>query len=394
VVGTDFLRYEPRIHFMHIFMNPPFSEGIEHLLHAWRMIYEGEITCILPTTALEGKYADERVLLSLIESYGTSEPIGQAFKHSEHPTDVECAIVRLTRKANGDKFDFDVTNDNEAEADFSDVQDNELALQGFVENLLASFQAAVGHYEDYVKARLKIERYTAPFERSYSHKDNIIAVADDKKAPRERHNTFVSGLQELAWNKILDHPRFQAMLTARARAMLAEFRARQKRVDFNEQNIRAMFGELVAKKDDLLMAAVLDAFDNMTEYHKDNRIHVEGWVSDKAWMANRRVVLPYYVEYGYGGFSINYRRYEEMNDIDRAMCVVSGLPYEEICTIENALRAAFGNRSRPGNTTESTFFEVKFYKKGTIHLYFKDEELWKKFNRMAAQGRNWSPPGE
>ncbi len=34
-----------------------------------------------------------------------------------------------------------------------------------------------------------------------------------------------------------------------------------------------MFGEIVVKKDDLLMAAILNAFDNMTEYHEENRIY-------------------------------------------------------------------------------------------------------------------------
>jgi hypothetical protein len=394
IVGEDFLEYTPTLHFTHVIANPPFSQGVEHLLYAWRMIYEGEIVCLLPLTSLEGKYADERVLLALIEDHGTFEPVGQAFKNAERPTDVEVAIVRLTKKGTGDRFDFDVANDNSVDADFSDAQNNELALNGFVENLLASFQAAVGNYEEYVKARMKIERYTAPFERAhYTSDHNIITEADGKQTPHERHNTFVSGLQERAWNSILDHPRFQAILTSRARDMLAEFRARQKRVDFNEKNIRAMFGELVAKKDDLLMAAVLDVFDNMTEYHEENRIHVEGWKSDKAWMVNRRVVLPYYVEYGWGGFHINYHRRDKLNDIDRAMCVVANLPYDDICRIETALEASFQRKGE--RKCESEFFSpIRYFQKGTIHLTFKDEALWKKFNQIAAMGRGWLPPGQ
>ncbi len=391
IVGEDFLQYTPTLHFTHIIMNPPFSEGVEHLLYAWRMIYEGEIACILPVTSLEGKYADERVLLNLIQEHGSIEPIGKAFQNSEHPTDVEVAIVRLTKKSSGMKFDFDVTNTNDAEADFAEVQNSELALNGFVESLLASFQAAVAHYEEYVKARMAIERYTAPFDHYTKYDTHIIFQADQKDTPRERHNTFVSGLQEKAWSKILDHPRFQAILTSRARDMLAEFRTRQKRVDFNEQNIRAMFGELVAKQDDLLMAAILDVFDNMTEYHEENRVHVEGWKSDKAWMVNRRVVLPYYVEYSWGGFHVNWHRRDNLNDIDRAMCVLAGKPYDDIVRCETAMENSFHNGA--SGKCESTFFEIRYYKKGTIHLYFKDEVLWKKFNLTAAQGRNWLPPG-
>ncbi len=154
-----------------------------------------------------------------------------------------------------------------------------------------------------------------------------------------------------------------------------------------------MFGEIVAKKDDLLQAAILDAFDNMTEYHEENRIHVEGWKSDKAWMASRKVVLPYFVEYGWGGFSVRYQYRDKLNDIDRAMCVVAGLPYDNVIRIETALEDEFRSTHKTGLCSSTFFSPIRYYKKGTIHLTFKDEALWKKFNLLAAQGRNWLPPG-
>jgi hypothetical protein len=56
-----------------------------------------------------------------------------------------------------------------------------------------------------------------------------------------------------------------------------------------------------------------------------------------------------------------------------------------------ALEISF--RNHPG-WSESTFFEMKYYKKGTLHLKFKDEALWNDFNLAAARGRNWLPPGK
>jgi hypothetical protein len=53
---------------------------------------------------------------------------------------------------------------------------------------------------------------------------------------------------------------------------------------------------------------------------------------------------------------------------------------------------------RPGdafdNTCESTFFEIKFFKKGTVHLTFKDEKVWEQFNLAACAGKNWLPESE
>jgi hypothetical protein len=41
------------------------------------------------------------------------------------------------------------------------------------------------------------------------------------------------------------------------------------------------------------------------------------------------------------------------------------------------------------NQTESEFFHIKFWMKGTVHLTFKDKDLWARFNITAAKGKQW-----
>jgi hypothetical protein len=41
----------------------------------------------------------------------------------------------------------------------------------------------------------------------------------------------------------------------------------------------------------------------------------------------------------------------------------------------------------------STFFRVRFWKKGTMHIEFLDEDLWRELNIRAAQGKNWVGAG-
>lgn len=393
LLADDFLTYTPRLHFTHILMNPPFSQAEDHLLHAWNILYEGQIVCILPNTILEGKTEKERTICQLIADHGHGhepERLGPAFAHAENPTNVNVVIVRLCKQADGEKLDWEVHNDRDL-PDFDVAENRELAPGGFVTSLLASYNASLAHYEAYNRARQDVLRYAGPFLSSYGL--DPMQEADKETEPQKRYNTFLSLMTEEAWSKILDHPKFQAVLTERARNMMREFRSRQRRVDFNEHNLRAMFDELVSKQDELLMGAVLDAFDTMTKFHEANRIYYEGWKSNKAWKVNRRVVLPYYVEFSYGSLRLQYQNTESLNDIDRALSVVAGVPYTSTQTVKAALELAFHNRE-VGGVTDSTFFEIKFYKKGTIHLYFLDEALWKKFNLMAARGRNWLPPGQ
>lgn len=390
LVGEDFLAYTPQVRFSHILMNPPFDHAVDHILHAWEILQDGEIAAIMPATALEGKYLKEQTLLQLIADHGSMEPAGQPFKAAERPTNVEVYIVRLKKTDRASRLEWDIHNDQET-PNFGKVgESQEVAVQGFINDLLASHTAARNNFEVYNDARQRLTVYVRPFYRG--HGDDALQASDKAKEPTLRWNNFITTLNEQAWAKVLDHPGFQSLLTARARAMMNDFRQRQQRVDFNEANLRSMFDELVAKQSEILEGAVLDAFDTLTEHHKDNRIYFEGWKSDLAWKVNKKVVLPNKVSFSYNSFNSVYD--EKLNDVDRALCVVSGTPYADILTVPAALNAIFRGHARHPGETESTFFRIKYFLKGTIHLYFLDLDLLAKFNYRAAKARNWLPPGE
>jgi hypothetical protein len=78
------------------------------------------------------------------------------------------------------------------------------------------------------------------------------------------------------------------------------------------------------------------------------------------------------------------------------MCSIKGKRFDSILKIQTALDNKFKEIGRVGsgsfdNRCESEFFELRFFKKGTLHLYFKEEYLWKEFNIRAAKAKNWLP---
>ncbi len=81
------------------------------------------------------------------------------------------------------------------------------------------------------------------------------------------------------------------------------------------------------------------------------------------------------------------------NDLDRVLCVLAGRKFEECRTVEKALRASFQRRAAAYTASnqfcESEFFEIRFFKKGTIHLMWKDAKLREQFNETAARGKRW-----
>ena len=397
VVGWDFLTYEPRLQYTDFIINPPFSKARDFVIRAWEMLVAGTIVSLYPVTSLEGKTDKEKLVLDLIDQFGEVEMLGAAFAKAERPTDVEVAMITLRKSIVGadgvdDELEFEVKN-NRGLPNWTEEEGTSLAPGGFIAQLIQHYDASIDAYGEYNRLRQNIKAYLAPFDTYRSDNKTILEAADYEKSPGGRYNTFVTAVTESAWSKVLDHPRFQKILTERARAMINEFRQKQKRVDFNADNVRGMFAALLMQQDDLLNACVQDAFDTMTKYHEENRVYIEGWKSNKAWKVNqKKVVLPYYVEWsdwGSGGkFSLNYSHRQGLLDIDRAMCVVTGKDFDTIRTAEAALEYSFHMNSTRW-VCWSEFFEIRYFKKGTIHLRFLDPLEWEQFNIAAAKGRKW-----
>jgi hypothetical protein len=157
------------------------------------------------------------------------------------------------------------------------------------------------------------------------------------------------------------------------------------------------------------MCKVGDVFDLFTKYSEENKMVVESWKTNSCWKINKKIIVPWVVRYGeymnqhsikqYGDkFSINYHKSQDFWDIDKVMCYLSGK--SDSVTIEEALKDRFHiiGTVRPGdkfdNELESTFFKIKFWKKGTIHITFKDDKLWDLLNMIACDMKNWLPPEE
>lgn len=392
LVADNFLTYTPKIMFDGIIMNPPFDEAEEHILKAWGILVTGRIVCLVSTATLDGKTEKERTINRLIADHGCVEHVGSIFVGAERSTNVPCSIIVLNKtEQGGPKLEWDVVNDRET-PEFEEGPGNQVALKGFVANLLSNFDAALYNYESYNLAREKVLKYTTVFE-NYD-KNSIMAESDKKMKPSERYNGFVNLLQTHAWSKILDHPGFQAVLTDRARNMMQEFRQRQKRVDFNARNIQAMFEELMDKQKEFLHAALFDAFDHMTAYHKENRVYFEGWKTNDCWKVNKKVILPNHFEAWISNtLHMNYHYEAQLTDIDRALCLVAGMEFNSITTMVASIKRELDRTKGPSECV-STFFRMRYFKKGTLHLWFLNDTVWNMFNTEVAKARKWLPPGE
>jgi hypothetical protein len=410
LIDNDFLNYSGDHYFDLILMNPPFSKGADHLLKAWDILKNGDVVCLLNAETINNPYTEKRkLILKLIDDFGSVENLGNCFSTAERKTNVEVVLIRLTKTVNENDFNFHFENKtNETNHFFNEESfKNPLAVNDIIENLLIQYDETKTAFMDYIKAIDKLQFYSKGLLNSY---DDIIKFAESAINTKNYHlsyNHFVNRLKYSAWQNILDKSNVARYMTSAVRNNFNKFSEKQGMMDLTKENIFDVIDMLFQNRDNILKQAILDVFDIFTRYHKENRSYFEGWKTNDSWKVNRKIILPNWCKYGEYLNNHDLKKYgdtfktqfsKEYADIDKALCYLSRKKYENINPIYDTLENHFHliGKVYPGdkfnNECESTFFKIKFYRKGTIHLYFKDKSLWEQFNLFVCKEKNWLPP--
>lgn len=394
VVDTDFLQYEPEEEFSHIIMNPPFSMGCAHILKAWRVLKHGHIACLLNANTIRNPNSRARqTLAKIVADHGRVEYIGRPFADAERPTNVECCIVWLEKKSRASES----TNFSGMESDVplpeTEFEGNFLARPDMIQTLVDQFNAAKQVLIEIEKSESKFQFYTKGIVASHSQSDMITKNSLEEK---------ITALKHKFWGYVFDKTKIGAQVTSRFRDKFEQYEQGTRSLAFSVPNITNVLMSFIENADEILKECVLEVFDMLTKYHKENREHVEGWVSNHSWKVTERVVLPWAIKcdrYGsYVSYSFNYNMEKSLDDLDRVLCHLSQRKLEEITRISYVAKRHIdflGQRpvrwSGFSDEIESTFFRIRIYKKGTIHLRIKDRDLWDRFNIRAADGKGWLP---
>lgn len=169
LVAHDFLSFRGGEVYSTVVMSPPFAQGVQHLLHAWNILYEGEIVCILNAESIRNPFSQERKqAVRLIEQHGSVEFIQEAFQGEgvEREAKVEVALIYLDKKANDDDVVGRILENLQADGQKPEESlkldyENQLALpQGFVEDLVLRFDAAVLAAKECAVAQAKASYYS------------------------------------------------------------------------------------------------------------------------------------------------------------------------------------------------------------------------------------------
>lgn len=406
VIGTDFLNTKITYRVDLIIMNPPFSDGCKHLLKAWEVLHAGEIRCFLNAETYRNPYTEERKLLkSIIDTHGEIIGIDNYFTETERKTNVDIICIKLVKEEQ-ESFNFDTSNFKAENIKFPDdlSESTDIVINNILKNRELYYLQAIEAFKEAMIACQKFRYMSQGILGDYPSWDKYTKLIWEGD-----FNNFISRLNSEAWQNVLDSSKFANYLTTKVKEDFTSRFSQQRKVAFTEENMKEMFSILFMNRTSILDSCILEVFDTMTMYYKENRCHIEGWKTNDKYKVNMKVILPRYIKYGqyynsddlkrYGDkFSLDYSYYSKLDDIDRALCYITGKQMKSIKTIKNSLSDFFTilGKVRTGDKfnsdCESEFFNIKFFKKGTIHITFKDKLLWQWFNCKACELRGYPLP--
>ena len=398
VIDSDFLTFAGADKYDVVIANPPFDNGAKHLLKAIDIMYCGEIVFLLNSETLQNPYSNTRKLLNrkLKELNADIEYIQDAFLDAERKTAVSIALVYIHIEKQVENDLFTGIDDKVSDTQEEITTDNEIQTQNKIKNMVDDFNRVVR-----VGTETLVNYY-----RNYNHIGGYIKISNEQNSYRDDEtltqimqsslNSFLKDVRKSYWTDVLDLKDVKSRLTSEKSDLFYHQLQKHAYMDFTEHNIRQFIINLINGYEKTLTDAVVKIFDDFTRNYAwedknefEKNIHYfNGWKTNKAFFVNRKVIMPYFNFIGWSGqWGVDYKDKQKLDDIDLVMSYFDAS--NDYLSIKDALNSAFSEDLT--RKISSTYFEISVFKKGTIHLIFKDENIRRRFNITACKGKGWLP---
>ena len=435
VIGTDWLEFSEPRKFGTILSNPPFAEGVDHFLKNLEYLKPGgRMACLLNAETIRNPYdtkrrfllyklcglagviAPETILsknppqgviddvLNQLEKAGTIEFFGQCFKDAERTTGVEVVCIRietplLKKKPfvpDWEAGNFDRDRQPEKPGAF---KANPLAHKSKIKTMVVRYDRAVEALQKKWELKREIDYYLSPLPAYAPGRNGM-------KSELEPEGSFSRDyrlLKALFWGHVFTETDIGSRVGTKAQEDFKRFAIDQAKLEFSERNIMEMLQMILATVDQAMDQLVTDVFDELIGRHHENKQFMEGWKTNSPNQIKRgKVIWPHCSGMYDPTFSTEWREWQIpsfLSDLDKAICWATGKPMESLKSDENetTIRATLAKHFKQVNEhgerhdlkIYSEFFEIRVFKKGTIHLKFLDGQIAKDFQAKAAAGRMW-----
>jgi hypothetical protein len=422
VIDSDFLAYNGLEQFDLIIANFPFSDGDKHLHKALDVLFSGQIVCLLNAETIKNPFSNSRKdLVSKLNKLNASiEYIENAFLDADRKTGVEVALIYIEKIRDVETEIFnDMTQSDENIEDLKDK--NEIATKDDILNLIARYnqekEFVTNQIMDFYRNYKKVSKYLTLAIVGEDVPRYATGVKPDTKELTElmksKLNYFSTNLKRSYWLEAMNLKEVKTKLTSQKRKELSSELNKYCNMDFTFNNVRIFIDNLIAKYPLMIDEAIEYIFDKMTHYaFRDGRnanneysknIHMyNGWKTNDAYKVNKKVILPFSV-----GSYLSSDKEDFFDDVDMVFSYFDTNNLKNDSYLIPDKYSPYGTKSAETTSTaqilkyeiaqgitqniKTRFFNVTFYKKGTVHITFLDLDILRKFNIFIAKKRNWLP---
>src|SRR5690625_4833843 len=417
VVWDDFLTYETYKEYDYIVMNPPFSNGVDHVLRALELaenhLNRCEIYTILNKETINNAYSTKRQeLLRKLDEHGAEiQYVSEAFSDAERKTDVEVALIHANVEKDGrgrsiyDSIPFfssQGSDDGRAieTALSTHVKASEVADRlNDIERLVAEYETACELARDTYEAVTAKQSFYSYINEVNKREGEVggefsHVVSMDKTFRAEDLNDELDRLRRGYWALILDTDDFRGLLTNEAIQKLNRQIEAANEMEINLANIRMLLTALGANQRDILTESIVSIFEKITRYHMNeystNIHYYDGWKTNDAYRINKKIIIPIKSEFdrwdfgtraGSSEVSYDYVCSDVKNwigDIIKAFKLIDSTVSDEFEAISD-------------KEFENDTLRFRMFLNGNIHVWFKDVRLLEKLNYLCGQYFAWIP---
>ena len=341
VVHDDFLTFDTLKHYDLILMNPPFSNGDEHLLKALSLQKDlgGQIVCLLNAETIRNPYTNRRRVLlnTLTECGATIRFVSGAFEHAQRKTGVEVAIVycRLPA-AQRPSFIFDGLKKAQQEQRENESRAPGALVAGdWIEQIVASYnleaKAGVALMNEYNALAPYImsgkESYDRPLIQ-LTVKERAVSFAGTDTV-----NAYLRALRYKYWASMMNRQELTSRMTSQMSKDYHDKVNDLQDYDFSRYNIERVIREISGQLCRGVEESILRLFDKLSAKHSwypecEKNVHYyNGWATNKAHKVNSKVILPLNGFYACweGKKKLEAREFAQtISDIEQALAYLDG----------------------------------------------------------------------
>lgn len=365
-------------HITMIVMNPPFSEAVKHLQHAWDIAPQGcQIVSLFNSNTLWEMRYSRSELKQIIENNGIKIELGNCFNEdAERKTDVEIVCIKLYKPIESNSTEFEGFYMDEEPEYRNDT--NGIIKYNEIQSLVNGYISAMRCFDEFSGINERMKNICRPvgMDAGFKYELNY----NNSTANKE---DFSKELQRKSWLYIFGKMNLNKFLTSGVLDDINKFTEQQSKIPFTVKNIYRMLEIIVGTAGHNFNRALVEAVDAFTKHTHENRYNVEGWKTNSGYMLNKKFIVDWVFEttYGYNGkLSCRYSsNTKKISDLEKVLCNITGSNFDEIRSLDEMVRQFKG--LEPNRWYCNGFFEIKGFKKGTAHIKFQNEEHWLLLNK-------------